>query len=131
MGDTTFIGLCGLGRTKGGGGLTVGEEGRVELSFGASSAVVPVGDDGRFVVGLEGREDGGVGIDGDVGGRGNAAEGEAGEVEVVILGALFWTGLSGGTFIGEVTAGSGGAGTVFTTATEGEAPPPGKYNHRS
>lgn len=33
MGDTTFTGLWGLGRTKGGGALTVGDEGRAELSF--------------------------------------------------------------------------------------------------
>lgn len=33
IGDTTFIGLWGLGRTKGGGALTVGEEGREELSL--------------------------------------------------------------------------------------------------
>ncbi len=67
-------------------------------------------------------------LDGDVGG----AAGEAatfGEVEVVvmvesvILAALFWTGLSGGTVTEEVATGSGGAGTVFTMATAGEAPP--------
>lgn len=70
-------------------------------------------------------------LDGDVAGRGRAA-GEAvyfGEVELrvvvetVTLGALFRTGLSGGTAIEEGTAGAGGAGTVFTTATAGEAPP--------
>lgn len=67
-------------------------------------------------------------LDGDVGG----AAGEAatfGEVEVevmvetVTLGALFWTALRGGTVTEEVATGSGGAGTVFTMATAGEAPP--------
>lgn len=63
-------------------------------------------------------------LDGDAGG---AAEDAAsfGEVEVmvetVILGVL-WTGLSGGT-------GSGGAGTVFTMGTAGEAPPTVRYNY--
>lgn len=33
IGDTTFTGLWGLGRTKGRGALTVGEEGRVEFIF--------------------------------------------------------------------------------------------------
>lgn len=31
IGVTTFTGLWGLGRTKGGGAFTVGEEGRLEL----------------------------------------------------------------------------------------------------
>lgn len=137
IGDTTFTGLWGLGRTKGGGALTVGEEGRVELSSWASSAVAPAEGNGGFVVGLEGREGGGVGVtpvlDDDAGGRGKAAGKAAcfGEVEVMvesgILGALFWTGLSGGTATEEVRTGSGGA--VFTTATAGGAPPAVKHNH--
>lgn len=110
MGETMFIGLWGLGKTKGGGALTVGEEGREEFS---------VDGGGGFVVGLEGREGGGMGVT-------SVLDESFGEVEVevmvetVTLGALFWTGLSGGTVIEEVT---GGAGTVFTTATAGEAPP--------
>lgn len=140
MGVTTFIGLWGLGRTKGGGALTVGEEGRVELIFGVSA---PADGNVGFVVGLEGREGGGVGLTtilvGDEAGSGKAA-GEAayfGEVEVVvmvetgILGALFWTGLSRGTVTEEVTGGSGGAGTVFTTATAGGAPPAVKTHIQS
>lgn len=51
MGDTTFTGLWGLGRTKGGGALVVGEEGREELVFcGALDA------SGGFVVGVKGGE---------------------------------------------------------------------------
>lgn len=75
MGDTTFTGLWGLGRTKGGGALTVGEEGSA-------------GGSGGFAVGLEGREGGGLGVttglDADVGGRGRAAGEDAsfGEAEV-------------------------------------------------
>lgn len=33
MGETTLTGLCILGRTRGGGALTVSEEGREELDF--------------------------------------------------------------------------------------------------
>lgn len=67
-----------------------------------------------------------------VSGRGKAAGetayfGEVEEVEVMVetvfLGALFSTGLSGGTVTEEVTTGSAGAGTVFTTAMAGEARP--------
>lgn len=126
IGDTTFTGLWGLGRTKGGGALTVVGDGTEELVFRASPVVAPADGNGGFVVGLEGGEDGGVGgisiLDGDAG---EAAEDAASfgdvEVETVILG-VFWTGLSGGT-------GSGGAGTVFTMGTAGEAPPTEKYNY--
>lgn len=117
IGDTTFTGLCGFGRTKGGGALTVGEVGREALVFGASSVV-----DGNcgFAVELEGREDGGMGvIFKDCG----AAEGASfcGEVKLgvtvdtVVLG-VFCAGLGGGT-------GSGGAGTVLTMGIAGEGPP--------
>lgn len=120
IGDTTFTGLWGLGVTKGGGALTAGEEGRAEVTFGASSA-----------------EDGGMGaapiLDGGEAAGGGASFGEA-EVEVMevtgILGALFWAGRSGGTVTEEVTTGSDGAGTVFTTATAGGAPPPVKHKYR-
>lgn len=78
-----------------------------------------------IVPGLEGREGGGVGVTTGLG----AVGGGAGEVvsfvevmvETVILGALFWAGLSEGTVTEEVT--TGGAGAVFTIATTGEAPP--------
>lgn len=33
MGETTLTGLCILGRTRGGGALTVSEEGSAELDF--------------------------------------------------------------------------------------------------
>lgn len=113
IGDTTFTGLWGLGATKGGGALTA------EVTFGASSA-----------------EDGGVGaapiLDGGEAAGGGASFGEV-EAEVMavtgILGALFWAGRSRGTVTEEVTAGSDGAGTVFTTATAGGAPPPVKHNN--
>lgn len=61
--------------------------------------------------------------------------GSVGEVEVVVetgvLGALFWTGLSGSTVTEEVTTCSGGRGTVFTTATVGDAPPSVKKDRQS
>lgn len=104
MGDTTFTGLWGLGRTKGGGALTAGEDGREELVLRASSAVAPADGNGGFAEGLEGREDGG-------GGGISALDGGA-----------------GGAAAEEAASGSGGAGTVFTTATAGEAPPTVKYN---
>lgn len=112
MGVTTLTGLWGLGRTKGGGGLTVGEEGRVELIFEASSvAVVP--SDGGFEGGENGETAAGMG--------GSFGEEEV-EVmmETVVLGVLFWTGLSGGMVTEEVTTNTGG--TVFTTAMAGKAP---------
>lgn len=124
IGDTTFTGLWGLGRTKGGGALTMGGEGRAGLVFDA-----PANSNGGFVVELEGGEDGGLGVisilESDAGG---AAEGAASfkEVEVIVETVTlrgFWAGLSGGT-------GSGGAWAVFTTGTAGEAPPPAKYNHK-
>ena len=103
MGDTTFTGLRGLGRTKGGGALTGGEEGREELIFSDCSG------------GFEGRDGRGVGVttvlDWDVTG------------EIASFGALFWTGLGGGTVTEEETTGSGAVGTVFITATAGVAPP--------
>lgn len=116
MGITTLTGLWGLGRTKGGGVLTVGEEGRTELNF---SVAVPADGKGGFAEGLEGWECGGVGVTAILGER----DGEEVEVvmETVVLGALFWTGLSGGTVIEEVTIGSV---TVLTMATTGVAPPP-------
>lgn len=91
---------------------------------------MPADGDGGFVVGLEGRKEVGettILVGDVVGGRKAAGEAESfGEVEVkvmvetVILGALFWTGLSGGTVTEEVTTVSGGVGMVFTTATVGE-----------
>lgn len=129
IGDTTFTGLWGLGRTKGGGALTVGGEGREGLVFDAPVVVAPANGSGGFVVELEGGEDGGAGVasilESDAGG---AAEGAASfkEVEVMVETVTlrgFWAGLSGGT-------GSGGAWAVFTTGTAGEAPPPVKYNHK-
>lgn len=113
MGDTTFTGLRGLGRTKGGGALTGGEEGREELIFSDCSG------------GFEGR---GVGVttvlDWDVTGE-IASFGEVNVEAMVeaILGALFWTGLGGGTVTEEETTGSCAVGTVFITATAGVAPP--------
>lgn len=129
IGDTTFTGLWGLGRTKGGGALTVGGEGREGLVFDAPVVAAPANGNGGFVVELEGGEDRGAGVtsvlDGDTGG---AAEGAASfkEVEVMVETVTlrgFWAGLTGG-------AGSGGAWAVFTTGTAGEAPPPVKYNHK-
>lgn len=116
MGDTTFTGLRGLGRTKGGGALTGGEEGREELIFSDCSG------------GFEGRDGRGVGVttvlDWDVTGE-IASFGEVNVEAMVeaILGALFWTGLGGGTVTEEETTGSRAVGTVFITATAGVAPP--------
>lgn len=56
MGDTTFTGLWGLGRTKGGGALVVGGEGREELVFCGASAVAPTDASGGFAVGVKGGE---------------------------------------------------------------------------
>lgn len=128
MGDTTLTGLCGFGRTNGGGGLTVVEEGRLEHFFwiGAPSFESPAGGDDGFVSGLEGAEDGGAGVvtsldDGEAADTGKGA-GEAVSLGEVEEEELFWTGLSGGAVREEVTAGSGGVGTVCTTITAGEAP---------
>ena len=87
---------------------------------------MPAGGDGGFVVGLD---DGRLGVttilDGDVAGRGKAT-GEVGEVgvivETIILGALLWTCLTGGTATEDGAAGSVGVGTVFTMATGGDTP---------
>lgn len=131
IGVTTFTGLWGLGRTKDGGALTVGEEERMELAFCPSSVVALEDSDEGIVEGLEGREDGGVAVAAilDVTGKGIAAGEvvcfEEVEVEVmgtVILGVLSWTVLSGGTVTEGVATGSGGEETVFTTATVGDAP---------
>lgn len=56
MGDTTFTGLWGLGRTKGGGALVVGVEGGEELVFCGASYVAPTDANGGFVVGVKGGE---------------------------------------------------------------------------
>lgn len=104
IGDTTLIGLCGLGVTRGGGILTGGEE----EDLGMSS------------VGLVGA-DGGGGETSSLSDRGGGAAFGGEIVERTVLGGI-WTGLSGGT-------GSGRTGTVFATAVAGGAPPPEKKKH--
>lgn len=94
IGVTTFIGLWGLNKMKDGEALTVLEEGRALLCF--SSGVMLADGDGGPVEGSEVRPDGG-----------------GGDVEKAEVSLTSGLGFS---------AGSGGVGTIFTTATAGEAP---------